>query len=108
MRLPGQAMHTGNASLSWDYKGFSSKASLNYNGSYIHSVASNENDDIIQDDRFQLDLNISQQITKKISLYAEFVNITNSPARQYQGNNRQISRLAYFGWWNRFGITYRL
>ena len=71
-------------------------------------MASNENDDIIQDDRFQLDLNISQQITKKISLYAEFVNITNSPARQYQGNNRQISRLAYFGWWNRFGITYRL
>jgi len=108
MRLPGQAMHTGNASLSWDYKGFSSKASLNYNGSYIHSVASNENDDIIQDDRFQLDLNLSQQITKRISLYAEFVNITNSPARQYQGNSNQISRLAYFGWWNRFGITYRL
>lgn len=108
MRLPGQAMHTGNAALSWDYKGFSSKASLNYNGAYIRSVASNENDDIMQDDRFQLDLNLTQRITKKVSLYAEFVNITNSPSRQYQGYKDQVSRLAYFGWWTRFGITYRL
>ena len=108
MRLPGQAMHTGNASVSWDYKGFSSKASLNYNGSYINSVASDENDDIIQDDRFQLDINLSQRIDKRISLYAEFVNLTNAPSVRYQGNSSQISRIAYFGWSSRFGITFRL
>lgn len=108
MRLPGQALHTGNVSLSWDYKGFSCKASLNYNGSYIHSVASTENDDIIQDERFQLDVNLSQRISKKISIYAEFVNLTNSPSIRYQGNSSQISRIAYFGWSSRFGINFRL
>lgn len=108
MRLPGQALHTGNAALSWDYKGFTSKVSANYNGSYINSVASNENDDIIQGDRFQVDLNLSQRINKRMSLYAEFVNITNSPSIRYQGNENQISRIAYFGWSTRFGITYRL
>ncbi len=108
MRLPGQAMHTGNAALSWDYKGFTSKASLNYNGSYINSVASNENDDIIQAERFQLDLNLSQRISKNFSVYAEFMNLTNAPSIRYQGNKNQISRIAYFGWSTRFGITYRL
>lgn len=108
MRLPGQALHTGNISFSWDYKGFSCKGSLNYNGSYIHSVASSENDDIIQDERFQLDVNLSQRISKKISLYAEFVNLTNAPSVRYQGNSSQISRIAYFGWSSRFGINFRL
>lgn len=108
MRLPGQAMHTANAALSWDYRGFSSKASLNYNGSFINSVASTENDDIIQAERFQLDLNLSQRINKNFSIYAEFMNLTNSPSIRYQGNSNQISRIAYFGWSTRFGITYRL
>ena len=83
MRLPGQALHTGNAALSWDYRGFTSKVSANYNGSYINSVASNENDDIIQGDRFQVDLNLSQRVNKRVSVYAEFVNITNSPSIRY-------------------------
>lgn len=108
MRLPGQALHTANASLSWDYKGFSCKGSLNYNGEYIYSVASSQNDDIIQGDRFQLDVNISQQINKRISIYAELVNLTNAPYIRYQGNSNQISRIAYFGWSSRFGITFRL
>lgn len=108
MRLPGQALHTGNASLSWDYKGFSCKGSLNYNGEYIYSVASSENDDIIQAERFQLDVNLSQRINKKISIYTEFVNLTNAPSIRYQGNSSQISRIAYFGWSSRFGITFRL
>lgn len=108
MRLPGQALHTGNAALSWDYKGFSLKGSLNYNGAYIFSVASTQNDDIIQDERFQLDVNISQRINKKISIYAEFVNLTNAPSIRYQGDSSQISRIAYFGWSSRFGVTFRL
>ncbi len=108
MRLPGQAMHTGNGSLSWDYRDFTSKVSLNYNGSYINSVASNENDDIIQAERLQLDLNLSLRLNRNFSIYAEFMNLTNTPAIRYQGNPDQISRIAYFGWSGRFGITYRL
>ncbi|MGC4234994.1 MAG: TonB-dependent receptor [Niabella sp.] len=107
IRLPGQAMHTGNASVSFDYKGFTGKVNLNYNGSFINSVASSAADDIMQDERLQLDLNFTQSITKKIGVYAEFMNITNSPARQYQGEKDKVSRLAYFGWWSRFGLNFR-
>ncbi len=108
MRLPGQAMHTGNAALSWDYRDFTSKLSVNYNGSYINSVASTENDDIIQAERLQVDLNLSLRLNKNFSIYAEFMNLTNAPSIRYQGNRDQIARIAYFGWSGRFGITYRL
>lgn len=108
IRLPGQATHSGNASVSFDYKGFTSKVSLNYNGSFINSVASNKEDDIIQDQRVQLDANFTQKLTRKLSLYAEFVNLTNSPARMYQGQKDRVARLAYFGWWTRFGVSFRM
>lgn len=108
IRLPGQAMHSGNASVSFDYKQFTGKVNLNYNGSFISSVASDPNDDIIRDDRFQLDASFSQQLNKRFGIYAEFINITNSPARMYQGEKDRVSRLAYFGWWTRFGVTFKL
>ncbi len=108
MRLPGQARHTGNASLSFDYKGFGSKISLNYNGEYTNSVASGDNDDIIQGDRYQLDFNLNQKLSNRLSIYAEFSNITNTPSVRYQGNDRRISRIAYFGWWTRFGLSFNL
>lgn len=108
IRLPGQAMHSGNAAVSFDYKGFMGKVNLNYNGSFINSVASTASDDIISDARLQLDANISQQINKRFGIYAEFINITNSPARMYQGEKNRVSRLAYFGWWTRLGITFKL
>ena len=107
IRLPGQALHTGNASLSLDHGGFTGKLSLNYNGAFIESVASSSNDDIIQDARFQLDANFSQKLNKKFNLYLDFVNITNSPARMYQGVKSHVSRLEYFGWSTRLGITFR-
>lgn len=107
MSLPGQARHTGNAAVSFDYKGFTSRVNLNYNGAFIHTVSSEEWDDIIQDQRFQLDVNFNQAITKRVSLYAEFMNLTNSPTRRYQGYSDRVYRLAYFGWWSRMGINFR-
>ncbi|HMR18241.1 MAG TPA: TonB-dependent receptor, partial [Sphingobacterium sp.] len=107
MSLPGQATHTGNASLAFDYKGFTSRVNLNYNGAFIHTVSSEPENDIFQDERFQLDVNFNQAITKRISLYAEFMNLTNSPSRRYQGYADRVYRLAYFGWWSRIGVNFR-
>lgn len=106
--LPGQARHTWNAMLGYDYKGFSSRISVNYNGSFLNTVAGTINDDIIQAERMQVDFNINQRLTKRLKVYAEFVNITNAPAIRYQGVPERISRIAYFGWWTRFGLSYKL
>jgi TonB-dependent receptor len=112
VRLPGQAMHTGNFALSFDYKKLSVKGSFNYNGGLIRTlgpsgVGENTGDfDTWRDDRYQLDLSASYAITKKIRAYAEFINVTNRPDVEYFGNRSRVSNLEYFDWWNRFGISY--
>lgn len=108
INLPGQADHTWNASLGYDYKKFSAKASANYNGSFLNTVAGEARNDLIQEDRLQLDLNASLTVGKHIRLFGEFMNVTNAPAILYQGNRDRIAAYAYFGWWNRFGVSYSL
>jgi len=106
INLPGQAEHTWNASLSYEYKKVSLKASLNYNGEFLSTVAGEARNDLVQVERYQLDLNGALILTPNFRIFAEFLNVTNSPAVLYQGIEERIAEYAYFGWWNRFGISY--
>ncbi len=108
INLPGQAEHTWNGAMSFDYKGLSAKASVNYNGSFLRTVAGEARNDLVQEDRIQLDINTSYSITDRARIFAEFLNVTNSPSIVYQGIPERVADYAYFGWWNRFGISYNI
>lgn len=108
INLPGQARHTWNAALSYDYRSFSAKASLNYNGAFLRTVAGEARNDLIQEGRLQMDINASFKFMDGFRVFAEFLNVTNSPAIIYQGIEERIAEYAYFGWWNRFGLSYNL
>ncbi len=106
--LPGQAEHTFNAGLGFDYKGFTARVSANYNGSFLVSIASSQLNDIIQADRIQFDANASLKFLKNWRIYIEGVNLSNEPTIRYQGDESRIARIAYFGWAIRTGISYSL
>jgi TonB-dependent receptor len=106
--LPGQATHTFNTSLSFDYKGFSARLMGNYNGTFVTSLASQVQDDIFQQYRFQVDANASYTLSNRWRVFGEWVNINNAPSIRYQGDPSRISRVAYFGWWTRIGIGFKL
>jgi TonB-dependent receptor len=127
IRLPGQAQHTYNFALSYDYKKFSVKAMFNYNGSVVRSlgpdevtigrdltkitVNTNGDFDTWRAARFQLDASASYSINKNFRIYCEFVNLTNRPEAEYLGNIKTGNRIRpvnieYYDWWNRFGIAY--
>ncbi len=106
--LPGQAPHTFNASLAMDYKGFSARIMGNYNGTFVNSLASHADSDIYQEYRFHVDANASYAINPRWRVFGEWVNITNAPNVRYQGQREHISRIAYFGWWSRIGVGFRL
>ncbi|MFP4291995.1 MAG: TonB-dependent receptor [Cyclobacteriaceae bacterium] len=106
--LPGQARHTFNAALTFDYRGFTARGSLNYNGTFLDGVAGESRNDIVQLERAQLDINASYQLNSNFRVFAEFMNVTNAPSINYQGIPERISEFAYFGWWNRFGISLNL
>lgn len=106
--LPGQADHTFNMSLSGDYGDFSARVSGNYNGTFVSSLASQAQDDIYELNRLQIDANASYKIGKHIRIFTELTNITNEPGIRYQGERQRISKMAYFGWLARVGVSYRL
>ncbi|WP_179353620.1 TonB-dependent receptor [Winogradskyella vidalii] len=106
--LPGQAEHTFNTALSGDFGNFTGRISANYNGTFVNSLASQAQDDIFQEHRLQLDANASYQFTKRLRIFTEFTNITNAPSVRYQGERNRISRIAYFGWLARLGLSYRI
>jgi TonB-dependent receptor len=111
IRLPGQARHTGNFALSYDWKGFSARAAFNFNGGVIRSLGPvgtiNTGDfDTWRADRYQLDVQASYNIGKGFRVYAEFINLTNRPELEYFGIRSRPSNIEYYDWWNRFGVSY--
>ena len=120
VRLPGQADHTANFALSYDYKRFNARAMFNFNGGVIRSLGPDNaaiagtSDliptggafDIFRDDRYQLDLSASYNLGKGFRVYTEFINVTNRPEIEYIGNRNRLSNVEYYDWWNRFGVSY--
>jgi TonB-dependent receptor len=128
IRLPGQAQHTYNLALGYDYKKFSVKAMFNYNGSVIRSlgpdavtigrdalnkitVNTKGDFDTWRAARYQLDVSASYRINNHFRVYCEFVNLTNRPEAEYLGDIKTNNRsrpvnIEYYDWWNRFGVAY--
>jgi TonB-dependent receptor len=108
INLPGQAAHTFNAALTFDYKALTARVMVNHNGSFLQGVAGEARNDIVQVARTQVDANASLKIRRNVRVFAEFMNLTNAPTIRYQGIRERVVAYAYFGWWNRFGLSYTL
>lgn len=107
LRLPGQADNTANVALGYSTRVFTLQASANYNGKFIYALGGNSETDLWMADRWQLDLNGNVKITKKLTYYAEVVNLLNSPAFTYMGNSTRVYELEYTDAFFRTGLTFR-
>jgi TonB-dependent receptor len=97
--LPGQASHMGNASMSYERKGFSARVSFNYQGRYILAVGGTPADDNWLDNRLQIDFSASQRINKHVRVFIDMLNLGNDPYRVYMGNvRRPIQEETYKIW----------
>lgn len=108
LRLPGQADHTANASLSYGYKGFTIQGNLNYNGAYTFALGTDNATDVIQAARTQIDVNTSFRLNNRVTFYAEALNLTNAPQTQYFGISDRIYKKQYYSYWGRAGVKIRL
>lgn len=108
LRLPGQADHTANGSLSFAYKGFTIQGNLNYNSSYTVILGDKDATDVIRDDRIQIDVNTSYRINKIFSVYAEALNLTKAPQMDYFGERSRMYQKQFYSFWGRAGIKFRL
>lgn len=95
--LPGTAPHMFNASLSWENKKFSARASLNTTSSYIDVLGASEFYDSYYDKQLFLDMNASYKIIPSMRIFAEANNLTNQPLRYYQGkSSNRMMQVEYY------------
>ncbi len=103
----GQSDHIWNAALSYDKGGFSSRVALNYNSKSILSFSDDPSQDFFVDERYQLDINASQKINDHLTVFAEFVNLTNDPNVEYQSIRSQVTNYEIYDWSARFGVNFK-
>ncbi len=106
--LPGQADHIFNLALAYKKGRVQARIAWNYNGSYIQELSSLASDDTIFDDRLQLDFSTSFKISDTFSIYAEAINLNDSPVRQYQGDRSRPVFQEFYEPWYRFGLKFNL
>ncbi|WP_316809684.1 TonB-dependent receptor [Pedobacter heparinus] len=107
LRLPGQADHSANGSVSYTLKGFTLQGNLNYNGAYTSTLGTDDASDVIRAARYQVDVNASYRITKNLTIYAEGVNLTNEPQVEYFGDRSRIYTKTFYDYSARAGLKYR-
>lgn len=87
-----------NISLGYDYKGFSCRVSMFYQGDNFITSKFNEEEHILTDSFSRWDLSVKQRLPwQNIQLYFNFVNINEGLDRDFIRGNGKTSRLEYYG-----------
>ncbi len=107
-KLPGQAGNTANLALSYQKYGFTAKVSVNYADKFLFTVGATSNDDIWYDAHTQLDVNANMDIWHGLSVYVQFMNLSNAPLRYYMGITEQPTQREFYSWWSQFGIKFNM
>lgn len=104
--LPKTAPHLFNASLSWENKRISARASLNHTAAYIDELGANSFGDRFYDQQTFLDLNASFAINHWMRIFLEANNLTNQPLRYYQGIPQRLAQVEYYKARYTFGFKF--
>src|SRR5262249_4255125 len=73
--LPSQSRHVGNVAVSYEKGGFGGRVSVNFHGSYIDQVGVDNTQDRFYDTNSQLDVSLSQRITRNLRVYVDMLNL---------------------------------
>ncbi len=104
--LPGQAMHTMNLALFYEFGNFYSKLSANYHDHFLDRLGADPDLDEYYDAAWHLDFTSNYQVTPSISIFADVINLTNSPLRYYIGVPENTMKQEYYSWWGRIGLKF--
>jgi TonB-dependent receptor len=93
-----QADHIANISVGYDYRGFSSRISMQYQGATLRSIGARPELDRYTDDYLRFDASIRQRFfSRRLSLFANLHNITNREDRSSQFTYDRPRSIEYYG-----------
>ncbi len=106
--VTGFVPRTGNLSLSWRHRRFSTRLLYNYTSDYILSYsAASPGRNQYRFKREIVNLGVAFQLNPRLSLTADVSNLFNEPIRQYRGIQDQMERTLIHGTTINFGVSGR-
>ncbi|MCB9245805.1 MAG: TonB-dependent receptor [Flavobacteriales bacterium] len=108
IKLPGQAAHAANVGFFYDWKRTFVRLSGNYQSDFLVFIGPDADFDAYYDAALRLDLTLNFQLRSGINLFADVMNLTDTPLRYYSGDPDTIQKLEYYAWWTKFGIRLNL
>ena len=106
--LPGQAQHTANIGLFYDGDKFFARLTANYQDDFLVEIGPDPDLDEYYDEALRLDFTMNYKVNKKLSVFSDWINITNTPLRFYLGTEDVIKQQEFYSWWGRVGVRWQL
>ena len=107
-QVAGFIPKTGNLSLSWRYRDFSTQVLVNYTGEYISSFsAANLGRNLYTMKRTILNVGLAYQVRPAVRFTFDIANLTNEPQAFYRGIRDQIQSVIIPGVAITFGVSGR-
>lgn len=107
-KMINQANDIANISIGYDYKEFSGRISMLFQGKTLAEVGDRPELDSFTDDYLRWDLLLKYNFTKNIGLYLNVNNFTNSPDRNYTLSQIYQTAEEYYNWTADLGLNIRL
>lgn len=93
-----QADYIANLSVGYDFRGFSSRVSMQYQGATLRSVGNRPELDQYTDDYLRFDASLRQRFfNRRMSVFANINNVTNRPDRSSQFTFDRPRSIEYYG-----------
>jgi hypothetical protein len=110
-RLLHQADDIANASIGYDYKGFSARLSFRFQGNVVNTIRSLPHLNGYSANQYKFDFVVKQRIPFKygdMEIFLNAINFTNVPNRGFVNypNGRQTTSVRYYGRQFQLGIRF--
>ncbi|SBV34310.1 TonB-dependent receptor [uncultured Sphingopyxis sp.] len=105
INLPAASKHTFNAALGYEKGPVSLRLAGTYRSKYLDELGDTAAEDRIIDNHFQLDLSAKVDVTEKVQVFYEWVNINNAKYYAYNnvGARQNLLQFEQYKWTMKFG-----
>jgi len=104
--LPQSAGEVANLVIGYENYGFEARLAVNYTGERLLVVGGDSASDVFQDTHNQIDLSLKYNVSDRLQVYFNAINLTDEPFYLYQGNRRYNFQYEEYGFTMVAGITF--
>ncbi|EDY82798.1 TonB-dependent receptor subfamily [Verrucomicrobiia bacterium DG1235] len=101
-----QSEMVGNIALTYEKEKLFIRLAASWRDEYLDEIGAEPSEDRYIQDHTQVDLTTNYQITPQISVFANWLNITNEPLLAQWGETNRLSQFEEYGWSANTGIRW--